>query len=491
MLALFHLHRMNVRETVKGLWNNAKDLVKGPFSDFNQKSINLNSSSYRGGSGLYFFTDDGKAVSIDFNSLNSSLKAYLGCPPVAAVINKKAQAYINGKTWILNTQGKAKGKEATGDIANRVNALMQRPNALQSWKQFEAQNYIYQQMSGYCVVLPVGKPIGFPNYEAKRLWNVPPWMIQVIEKPGVNLLAAKSIRDFVESVTMTWGGLTVPLPLDEIFIFKDFTPSANSFAFPESRLTALNQPVNNIIGAYESRNVLINRRGALGILSNNAKDGIGQIPIDPIEKQAMEDDFKAYGLLKLQKSVIVTNATVQWQQMGFPTKDLMLFEEIEDDIMRICDAYGFPFPLLSQNNRSSLGSGNEVKTFGRDLYQNTIIPEADLLYEQWNEFFDLERNGLVLCKDFKHVSALQEDQVNEATARWKRNQALQIEFFMNMKTLNQWCEANNEDPVQGDLGELYYYQLLEKGIQFGPMKTAPQIADGTGDGNNQNSSDGK
>jgi hypothetical protein len=480
---------MNVRDTAKALWSKATDLIKGPYSDGVSKSMNISASSYRGGGGMYFFTDDGKAVHFNYENLNSSLKGYLACPPVTAIINRKAQAYINGKTYVINTQGKAKGKEAEGAIATQVKRLLTRPNPLQSWRQFEAQNYIYQQISGYCIVLPVGKAIGFPNYEAKRLWNVPPFMVEVIEKPNVNLLTATNIRDFVDEVRMTWGGMTVALPLDEIFIFRDFTPSSNSLVFPESRLRSLQQPVNNIIGSYESRNVLINRRGALGILSNNSKDGIGSIPIDPMEKQAMEEDFTSYGLLKFQKSVIVTNAAVQWQQMGYPTKDLMLFEEIEDDIMRICDSYGYPYRLLSSNRTNSLG-GNDSKTFGRDLYQNTIIPEAESNYEQWNEFFGLGGYGLEICKDFKHVSALQEDQVNEATARWRRNQAIQIEFLNNLKTLNEWREANNEDAVEGDLGDLYYYQLLDKGIQFGAMKTAPQGGDGGGDNNNQNSSDG-
>ncbi len=41
---------------------------------------------------------------------------------------------------------------------------------------------------------------------------------------------------------------------------KDFTPSFCSLVIPESRIKALQLPINNIIGAYESRNVLINYR---------------------------------------------------------------------------------------------------------------------------------------------------------------------------------------------------------------------------------------
>jgi hypothetical protein len=299
-------------------------------------------------------------------------------------------------------------------------------------------------------------------------------MLNIIERPNVNLLAATSAKDFIWAVQLVWGGLVINLNLDDIFIFKDFTPSASSYVLPESRICSLKQPVNNVIGAYEARNVLINRRGALGILSNNGKDVNGTLPLDPEEKKALEEDFKRYGIRKEQVQMIITNAALSWQQMGYPTKELMLFEEIEDDIMRMCDTYSYPYRLLSSNQANSLG-GTDAKVFDKRLYQAAIIPESESMYDQWNDFFDLEAYGLIMQKDYKHVAALQEDQLNEAIARYRRNQGAEIEFRMNVITLNEWRALNNDDPLDGELGDKYYYELIERGIVFGQ---------GTGGSNN-------
>jgi hypothetical protein len=142
---------------------------------------------------------------------------------------------------------------------------------------------------------------------------------------------------------------------------------------------------------------LINRRGALGILSNNGKDVNGTLPLDPEEKKALEEDFKRYGIRKEQVQMIITNAALSWQQMGYPTKELMLFEEIEDDIMRMCDTYSYPYRLLSSNQANSLG-GTDAKVFDKRLYQAAIIPESESMYDQWNDFFDLETYGLLHAK---------------------------------------------------------------------------------------------
>jgi hypothetical protein len=104
-----------------------RELIKGNLGNV-VKSFTISASSYRSNGGLYFFDDSGTAHHFTYENLNSSLKAYVRCAPITAIINSKAQAYINGKTFILNTQGKAKGKEATGEIATRVRDLLKKPN---------------------------------------------------------------------------------------------------------------------------------------------------------------------------------------------------------------------------------------------------------------------------------------------------------------------------------------------------------------------------
>lgn len=191
------------------------------------------------------------------------------------------------------------------------------------------------------------------------------------------------------------------------------------------------------------------------------------------DKLDLQKDFLQYGLKRSQFQYIISTAAVKWSQMGTPTKDLMLFEEIEDNIMRICDGYNFPYPLMSSNRTNSLG-GNNIYEAKKLLYQDATIPEAESLAEQWSKVWEFDKSDLMLIKDYSHVPALQDDEQKKSAARKTRNEAYQIEFFMNMVTLNQWRIANGEDPVNDDIGERYYYELVAKGIKFG-SGSAPKM----------------
>lgn len=417
----------------------------------------------------WFFGSNGIDYHFQYGGLRSSLIAYDFCPPVNAIINRKAQAYINGKTWILNSQNKV----SNSPEAKRIRALMARPNALQSWKQFEAQGYIYQQIFGYNIVLPI-KPNGFTdNTEATSMWNIPPSMVDIEETN--KLFYQTDTKGIIKQIVLSYKDTRTVLNVADIFIMKDFTPSFTSLVIPNSRIKALTLPVNNIIGAYESRNVLINYRGALGILSNDPAGGgsqFGSLPIKEEDKQTLQNDLSRYGLKYRQWQFIVTSATLKWQQMGVPTKDLMLFEEIESDTQAICDSYNYPFRLLSSNKSNSLG-GTDATTFLKQLYQDGIIPEAENIYEQWNHFFNLDRFNLHLDKDFSHVAVLQEDKVNEGRARWYLNQALLIEYQNDMLTWNQWQQALGNDTVPGM--DLYYSDLAKIGRVFTGTNGAAQL----------------
>ncbi len=91
-------------------------------ANFGKAYDTLSANSYRGpGNDFYLFGDGSSPdMHFTFTGAASAIKAYTTCPPLAAVINSKAQAYGNGKTWILNKES----KEATTQDANRLRKLM-------------------------------------------------------------------------------------------------------------------------------------------------------------------------------------------------------------------------------------------------------------------------------------------------------------------------------------------------------------------------------
>lgn len=405
----------------------------------------------------WFFGNDGSSRLFSFSGHDSCVKAYTSCPPITSIINKKAQAHINGKTWVINTKGKAKGKEAKGEIADKLRKLLAQPNPLQTWKEFEAQQKIYIQLFGFCLLLPM-KPYGFGNIDATSLWNIPPFMLDIEETK--KLFYQSDVNGIINRIVLTYKGTKTTLQAKDVYIMKDFTPSFNSLIIPESRICSLEMAINNIIGAYESRNVLINYRGALGIISPDSSTQGMPIPLKEEDKTDLQTDFLRYGLKNKQWKFIISTAAVKWTQMGVATKDLMLFEEIDDDIMRICDQYNYPYRLLSSEKSNSLG-GSDVRDFKKLLYQDAIMPEAESMYEQWNQFFGLAEFDLELQKDFSHIPALQQDQQTSATARKALNEAKQLEWSNNLITLNNWLEALGEDPLPGDEGNFRRSQIKD------------------------------
>lgn len=464
---------MNLKEA-------GRQIVKGNLGMAMKAIVSkpIGSSQYRGGSGFWMFNqlDGATDIHFSYSGIQDVRTAYEGCAPLSAIISRKAQAYTNGKNWIMTASGKGKLKESFSEKALKIRALMTRPNTLQSWKQFEAQGYLYQQLYGYNVVLAI-KPNGFSNADAKSLWNIPPEMLEIEEHTHVSLYSAFRFSDFIKSLTLSWGGKRTPLDLDSIHIFRDALPSVYSFVLPESRLNSLSQPINNIIGSYKSRGALIFDRGALGIISSEKTDESGKVSLTPREKQDVQEEFRKYGISSGQFKYIITNAALKWQSIGFSTKDLMLFEEIEDDVQRICDSYNYPYRLLSSNKINSLG-GSDLAEYKKLLYQDAVIPEAESNYEQWNWFFRTSDHNLVIEKDYSHVSVLQADKLKEAQSRKYRNEALLIEFYNNLLTLNRWLELNGEDTLTSSEGSMYYYQLVQAGWTFGAFNNQKSNSNG-------------
>lgn len=454
-----------------------KEFIKGNFGNAFKSLTNNNAASVIaqinsatwGNTGLstggknWYFGANGIDYYFSFSSNQSVVDAYTKCSPLNAIINKKAQAYINGKSYILDKDGnEAKGKEVEA-----VKKLMKQPNPLQSENQFEAQAYIYCQLFGYCPILKI-KPIGFTqDKDISQLWCIPPSMTNIEENPG--LFYANYDKPF-KTIILSYGGSQTELKVEDVFFLKDFTPSFNTAYLPESRIKCLAMEINNTIGAYESRNVLINYRGALGIISSDGKDSSGIVPMKDDEKSALQDDFLRYGLSRQQWKFIITTAMVRWQQIGIPTRELMLFEEIEDCIMRMCDVYGYQYELMSSTKGVTFANKNEAKKI---LYQDTIINEASSLSQQFTLLFGLDKLGFRIDKDYSHVPALQEDDLKNAQARKARNEAALIEFKNNIITYNRWRELNGENAIDGR--DMFYYELLKDGFVFGDVPNQNNI----------------
>ena len=417
----------------------------------------LNPSGYRGG--LLSIGGMG-GILYGLNNEVNHLRAYNECPPLKSIVGKRAKAFNVGKIEVYN---KNTDKSAKGDSAARYRQILKRPNPLQTQKQFFAQHNTYLDIFGYCPVFIV-RPFGV-NDEVTAIWNIPPWIFD-IQFTGAWLQQNHHDGIFA-GYTMQWSTGLVNLPKENIkLIFDDGfgTDMDINLCIPDSRLRSQEYPVFNIIAALKARNTLITRRGPTGILSNQAKDSVGHIPMPEGEKQAVQQDFSRYGIVGQEFQVIITEANLQWQQMGFSTKDLMLFEEIEDDINSLCDAYGWYPELLSRTKSATFDNKEKAEKM---VYNATIIPESQSRIEQLSNAIIGQNDNIEYRISFDHIPALQAEILQQAQARKEGDIALEKEFKNNVITLNQWLEALNYPLRTDGNGDKYYYELIADGWAFG------------------------
>lgn len=449
-----------------------KDLISSGDDDLpGLPGFTIDPQNYTTPNGSTFMFDsvNGDYRYFKYSGYKSFVDAYQKCPPVAAIINRKSQAFTNGRTFVLNS----KGKTAEGSEAAKVKKLLSKPNAIQNWKQFEAQMYIYMHVFGFAIILPI-VPFGFEGFiNAKSLWNIPANWIDI---PATQENFTRNGGVALTEIVVTFNGTKVVLKLSELIIIRDITVSFDTLTFPNSRLHSQDLPINNIIGAFESRNVLINFRGALGILSQDPGKGqYASVAITDPEKQALQKDFKKYGLRSKQFQVILTTASLKWQSMGYPTKDLMLMEEVEESTIAICNALNFPPFIIGLADTTY----NNMTEALKGLYQDSIISDAENIYEQLTSAFDLERLNITITKDYCHLPILQKDQLAAAQARKALNDALKIEWETDQLTLDEWRVKNSEEPLPNGRGKLYRSEYMKK---YGSTE---QTESGTGEGSTE------
>lgn len=405
--------------------------------------------------GITYFLDEYQAVtqkSLSYLVGNSEyylqlkhekhfLEAYNCCPPLKAIIGKRAKALNTGKTVFQNADGKPlRGYQW-------LKKLLKRPNILQNEKQFLAQMNHYVDIFGYCPVLKI-KASGFEGQdEISQLWNIPPWLFDI--EYTRKWLKQNKMSGIYKSYKILWEGNDIEIPVDQLgFIFDDGigTECDTNLTIPDSRLVGLDYVISNIMAGYKSRNTLITKRGAIGILSGDSSDNGVPIPLDEDDKTELQNEFKKYGLIGQPYHIIITNASLRWQQMGFATKDLMLFEENTENIERLADAFGWPIELIARGKDVTYDNKVQAR---KDLYQNTLIPESDSRMEQFSRVIGLE--GVEIRQDFSCVPVLQTDLKTMAEARMAVNAYCEKEYNMGLMTKNEWREELGlpriEDPA--------------------------------------------
>jgi phage portal protein BeeE len=326
-------------------------------------------------------------------STDEPFELYNTIPQLKAVIDRKASMFCNMEIYLVDAKGNRKEDKD-------LQKLIQNPNPIQTMNGFLKEFKIQEQVYGNQFMFK-NKPSNLYKYPA-TLFNISSNYIQPI-------LSGKIFRQ---------------VSVDDIikgYEYKDASGTKENYDTNDilySRLTNINHPVlglspvtslqyvlSNIKLAYEFRNVTMAQRGPLGILSNESKDSMGAIPLTSDERKKVEEQFTTeYGIGIGQRKIKLTEASLKWQAMSFATKDMMLFEEVDSNLITLVDSFGLNINMFSNKNATF----ENVKNSILQVYQDTIIPEADQFTQSFGKFIGVPEN-LRLVASYEHLSLLKEN----------------------------------------------------------------------------------
>lgn len=324
-----------------------------------------------------------------------SWRLFLEIPELRTVINKRASMMSTNIPLLYDKDGVLVEEHWLLD-------LIAHPNAIQSWSDviysLSVQDALYSNSFAYAPVRSFG---------VRNLMVPLPASKVKIHTTGkrLNFMDAD---DLIDKFTFRYDDNT-----DENIAWLDMvyltTDDGMNVIKPVSRIDTLKYPLSNIRAQYHKRNVLLENIGAIGILSAQQNDLGGAIPMTPEEKTTIQRDWYR----RQKDELIITEAQVNWQPMSFPTKDLMLFEELSADKLAIIDTYGMNANIFSSDKGSTF---DNVRESIKMVYQDTIIPETQAMYDALMHQFGLDKEGYYLTADFSHLPILQDDEQMKATA---------------------------------------------------------------------------
>lgn len=380
--------------------------------------------------------------------------AYNYCSPLATVIDRLAEADTNGLIQFVDSDNMVPVKNSNKNPKLvRIKRLLKKPNPWQTWEEFDGEQIVLCKIFGYCPVFAVG-PAGFDKTFTKAFININPILVNPIRNENFTIFGNEGrIKEWHLNIF----GKTYILPAEDILLVKDgfAVNGIDDLGLPISKILGMDFFISNICAAMEADNVILKKKGPLGIFSYDpAKDMAGSTPLDPNGKDELQADLARYGLTIGQIQYVISKMPVKWNAMSFNLRDLMTKETVRTGIDGICDRFSYPAELMSGKNATYENRTSSEKW----LYNNNIMPYSLRRMTRYNNFFDLE--DVIINKTFNHLDVLQEDIVKSGEARKYETEGLQIEWTSGMITWNQWQIEQEREPVDGM--DIYYPEYIKK-----------------------------
>lgn len=420
---------MNLLQNVKNAYNVAKLALKG---------VNFIDSN---GNDLYFnrITEIVNTSKLKrYNGTQFQSEAYNQCPQLQAIISKLSDAITKANIIAVDKELKPIKSKAF-DNAIKV---IENPNIYQTKNQFLRTIETFIKIYGSCFVYKI-IPVGF--FDISSLIVIPNNCLQIEYKSITNPLANNT--KIINRITINIYGSVTILEGENLKLIYEIQDTPVNLTYGKefqgkSRIDALKNNIENLVGSIESRNHLIVNRGADVVFSpETAKDGVGNSVLTPLDIKNIQENEKKYGLLGNQYSNKFLQFPMKVTKVGMNVRDLGLFDGENADVRAIAQGFGVPTPIIGLPDEAKYNTYKEAKL---EFYESTIIPDSQVISQAFDYIFDSEKYGYKFYFDYSHLEIMQKASKEKAESLKIMVEALNSAVIANYITQQQAIELTND-----------------------------------------------
>lgn len=360
-------------------------------------------------------------------------------------------------------------------ICDRTGAgkFLRQPNALMSWRELVYQHFVYKLADGNAYMRAAMAESVTPDAPIYRwcdnFWELPADKIQIkTNNYGgyVPMFGIAEKDEIIKGYQLNYGSYSMRLiPPAQVWHDRDnlLTRSGSqAYIKSSSRLMAVRKNVANLMAVYAARNVIYQKRGALGFLYSMAKDDAGTRAMTPKEKAGVLKDLdNSYGLDEGKSPYGITTMPLGFIRTNLSIAELQPFEETLEDSVKIASIFGIPSVLVPRKDQATFSNQDTAE---KAVYTSVIIPMAKRFCEDLTRFLRLDEAGYYLDCDFSEVACMQAGLKEQTEVDKLVNEVAQQQFSAGLITFNDWRGRIHEPALEGDIFNKVKFEMTPEEI---------------------------
>ena len=277
-------------------------------------------------------------------------------------------------------------------------------------------NYVFSLLSDGNAINYLGVPSIYKTVSPATIerWDVlQPNLVEISENYNFSLLLSNSLNQAIRKAYYLQGGLNRQDINPENLSIHNFglKRKSNSIVLAEGALWKANKSIDTLLAVYSARYNVYANNGAAGYLAHKATTNTNsdlEAVISGANKreQILKDINERHGITGRRNLWGISGIPIEFVKTLATISELMPFEEVLDDAIKIASVFQIPPVLVPRKDQSTFDNQQGAE---KNVWENGLMSMAGTVCQNLTKMFGIT-GGNSIGFDSSNVSALTENE---------------------------------------------------------------------------------